>query len=112
MASAKKKIIEFIKEETKDIVENMDNSRKNNDVNKPQIDELTNEMLDLDHFDKNSIKDFKDFKMPTKAEEILDLYITKLEDFYNQLEDDKKDVISQKAKVLEAILNTDILKTE
>jgi hypothetical protein len=60
----------------------------------------------------NNLDEKKNFKMPDKAEEILDLYITKLEDFYNQIENDKKDVISQKAKVLEAILNTDILKID
>lgn len=58
------------------------------------------------------MSDIKDFKLDKHVEDTLNLYVSKLEEFITKLDDDKKDIISQKSKVLEAILNTDMLKIE
>ena len=52
------------------------------------------------------------FKMPEQAEKTLDNYIAKLDEFYSKIGEERIDEISQKAKVLEAILGTDMLKID
>lgn len=72
--------------------------------------EIISENNNSKELDNVEIIDLKTFKMPLKAEQTLDLYLDKIDEFYNKIEEDKKDIISQKAKVLEAVLGTDMLK--
>lgn len=52
------------------------------------------------------------FKMPEQAEKTLDSYIAKLDDYYSKIGEERFDVIAQRAKVLEAVLETDMLHTK
>lgn len=62
--------------------------------------------------DKKDVIDPKTFKMPKQAEDTLDSYIAKLEDYYSKIGEEKVDVIAQKAKVLQAVLEADMLHTK
>ncbi len=52
------------------------------------------------------------FRMPEQAEKTLDLYILKLNEYYDEIGENKKDIISHKAKLLEAVLGTDRLRID
>ncbi len=54
----------------------------------------------------------KEFKLNSIAENTLDLYISKLKDYYSKIGQEQEDIISKKAKVLEAVLGTDTLKID
>jgi hypothetical protein len=54
----------------------------------------------------------KEFKLNSVAENTLDLYISKLKDYYSKIGQEQEDIISKKAKVLEAVLGTDTLKID
>ncbi len=56
--------------------------------------------------------DAKNFKLHERAEKTLDSYISKIDEYYSKIDEEKIDVITQKSKVLEAILNTDMLHTK
>lgn len=51
-----------------------------------------------------------DFKFTDEVEKTLNFYLEKLETFIVKLDDDKKEDVNTKAKMLEAVLNTDMLK--
>jgi len=53
-----------------------------------------------------------EFKLNADVENTLNLYLSKLEEYHDNIGKEKEDVISQKAKVLDAILGTDMLKID
>ncbi len=61
---------------------------------------------------KDDVIDPAKFKMPEQAEKTLDSYISKLEDYYSKIGEERNDVIAQRAKVLQAVLETDMLHTK
>jgi actin-like ATPase involved in cell morphogenesis len=73
-----------------------------NDMDKKEIEEK----YDI------SVGKPKEFKLNSDIENTLNLYLAKLEEYHDNIGQEKEDVISQKAKVLDAILGTDMLKID
>lgn len=54
----------------------------------------------------------ENFKMTTVTEETLDMYLKKIQDFYEKLDEEKDDIVTQKAKVLQAVLGIDMINKD
>ncbi len=88
----------------KDIVENiMENTVNTTTENTSSASGLSEAKKDINK---------SEFKMPEQAEKTLDLYLSKLEEYHSKIGEDKNDVVNQKAKILEAVLGTDMLKID
>jgi hypothetical protein len=86
------------------------------EVNEKKMDTTVNKNIEeastsgLTEAKKDTNK--SEFKMPEQAEQTLDMYISKLEEYHSKIGEEKTDVVNQKAKVLQAVLGTDMLKID
>lgn len=100
---------------TKELLKEIKNSNNMSKVFEKEYEEITQDVVNDSKEELSStvgVIDPKTFILNVQAENSLNLYVSKLEEYYSKIGEEKQDIISQKAKVLEAVLGTDMLKID